>query len=203
MRRIPEPGTERPPYAQGFSSLGPEVRVDDLPVTGHFPAWLTGTLIRNGPGRFEVGTESFRHWFDGLAMLHKFSFRDGRVSYANRFLETHDFLEAAEQGRITRRAFATDPCRSIFGRSSRITLDCRPSACPAGSRKMACPLAFSSSGGHGTTGLCSASRSSSWLRANSPGNVRYPSWYSKPRSAIVRIVGFDFEPPYAVSTQFR
>jgi carotenoid cleavage dioxygenase-like enzyme len=116
MRRIPEPGTERPPYAQGFSSLGPEVRVDDVPVTGHFPAWLTGTLIRNGPGRFEVGTESFRHWFDGLAMLHKFSFRDGRVSYANRFLETHDFLEAAEQGRITRRAFATDPCRSIFGR---------------------------------------------------------------------------------------
>jgi beta,beta-carotene 9',10'-dioxygenase len=85
-------------------------------VTGQFPAWLTGTLIRNGPGKCEVGKESYQHWFDGLAMLHKFSFRDGRVSYANRFLETGDFLEAAKQGRITRRAFATDPCRTIFGR---------------------------------------------------------------------------------------
>jgi beta,beta-carotene 9',10'-dioxygenase len=48
-------------------------------------------------------------------MLHQFSFRDGRVSYANQFLETGTFLETAEQGRITRRAFATDPCRTIYG----------------------------------------------------------------------------------------
>ena len=116
MPRIPEPASERPPDAQGFSSLGLEVNLEDLPVTGHFPTWLTGTLIRNGPARFEVGTESYRQWFDGLAMLHKFSFRDGHVSYANRFLDTGDFREAAEQGRITRRAFATDPCRTIFGR---------------------------------------------------------------------------------------
>ena len=92
---------KRPSYAQGFSSLGLEVRLEDLPVTGQFPAWLTGTLIRNGPGQFEVGNESYKHWFDGLAMLHKFSFRHGRVSYANRFLETGDFLEAAKHGRIT------------------------------------------------------------------------------------------------------
>src|SRR4030095_12695521 len=62
MRRIPESDSGRPPYAQGFSSLGLEVHLEDLPVTGHFPAWLMGTLVRNGPGRFEVGTESFRHW---------------------------------------------------------------------------------------------------------------------------------------------
>ena len=29
-----------------------------------------------------------RHWFDGQAMLHRFAFADGKVSYANRFLET-------------------------------------------------------------------------------------------------------------------
>ena len=28
------------------------------------------------------------HWFDGLAMLHRFAIDDGSVSYANRFLET-------------------------------------------------------------------------------------------------------------------
>ena len=27
-----------------------------------------------------------RHWFDGLAMLHRFTIDDGRVSYGNRFL---------------------------------------------------------------------------------------------------------------------
>jgi beta,beta-carotene 9',10'-dioxygenase len=48
-------------------------------------------------------------------MLHQFSFRDGRVSYANQFLETGTFLETAEPGWITRRAFATDPCRTICG----------------------------------------------------------------------------------------
>jgi beta,beta-carotene 9',10'-dioxygenase len=107
---------QRPQYAQGFSSLGLEAILENLPVTGQFPAWLTGTLIRNGPAKFEVGKESYNHWFDGLAMLHTFSFRDGRVSYANRFLDTGDFCETAEQGRITRREFATDPCRTIFGR---------------------------------------------------------------------------------------
>ena len=109
--------TAQPPqYVQGFSSLGQEVSVENVPVSGEFPAWLTGTLIRNGPAQFEVGNESYRHWFDGLAMLHKFSFHNGRVSYANRFLDTGDFRETVEQGRITRREFATDPCRTIFAR---------------------------------------------------------------------------------------
>jgi carotenoid cleavage dioxygenase-like enzyme len=29
--------------------------IDDLPVRGEIPAWLTGTLVRNGPAQFEVG----------------------------------------------------------------------------------------------------------------------------------------------------
>ena len=28
-----------------------------------------------------------RHWFDGLAMLHRFTIADGRVSYGSRFLD--------------------------------------------------------------------------------------------------------------------
>ena len=52
-----------------------------------------------------------------LAMLHRFSFGGGRVSYANRFLHTNAYREA-EQGRISYREFATDPCRSIFRRAA-------------------------------------------------------------------------------------
>ena len=56
------------------------------------------------------------HWFDGLAMLHRFSFADGDVSYANRFLESKAYRAARDQGKIAYSEFATDPCRSLFQR---------------------------------------------------------------------------------------
>lgn len=45
-----------------------ELNIESLPVAGRLPDWLQGTLIRNGPGTFEVGTDRYRHWFDGLAI---------------------------------------------------------------------------------------------------------------------------------------
>ena len=62
----------------GFTTLENEVVLDSLLVSGKIPSWLSGTLIRNGPAMFEVGIQKFNHWFDGLAMLHKFSFREGK-----------------------------------------------------------------------------------------------------------------------------
>ena len=50
-------------------------------------------------------------------MLHRFSFIDGRVSYANRFLETRAYAAARDEGRIAYPEFATDPCRSLFARA--------------------------------------------------------------------------------------
>ncbi len=104
-------------YRLGFETLDSEISLDSLPVEGSLPDWLVGTLIRNGPAKYEVGERRLRHWFDGLAMLHRFSFGGGRVSYANRFLHTNAYREA-EQGRISYREFATDPCRSIFRRAA-------------------------------------------------------------------------------------
>ncbi len=103
-------------FELGFSKTKEEISLNQLPVQGTIPAWLEGTLIRNGPGTFEVGQQTYRHWFDGLAMLHKFSFAGGRVSYANKFLETRAYREAMETGKISYSEFATDPCRSLFAR---------------------------------------------------------------------------------------
>jgi beta,beta-carotene 9',10'-dioxygenase len=103
-------------FRLGFSSLEREVVVDRLPTRGTVPAWLKGTLLRNGPAKFEVGPHRYRHWFDGLAMLHRFSFAGGQVSYANKFLRSHPYQKAMETGRITYGEFATDPCRSLFNR---------------------------------------------------------------------------------------
>src|SRR5262245_21119592 len=104
-------------YAMGFETLGSELDLESLSVEGTIPEWLGGTLVRNGPAKYEAGETSVRHWFDGLAMLHRFSFAGGRVSYSNRFLRTTAYREA-EQGRISYREFATDPCRSIFRRAA-------------------------------------------------------------------------------------
>jgi carotenoid cleavage dioxygenase-like enzyme len=97
--------------------LEAEVELDSLEVEGAVPDWLRGTLLRNGPGRFEAGETPLRHWFDGLAMLHRFSFDGGRVSYANRFLRT-DAYRAAERGDLSFEEFATRPPHSIFRRAA-------------------------------------------------------------------------------------
>jgi carotenoid cleavage dioxygenase-like enzyme len=104
-----------PSHAAGFQTLDREVSVDRLPVHGELPPWLAGSLIRTGPARFEADGRSLNHWFDGQAMLHRFSFADGAVGYANRELESRADA-AVREGRIAYREFATDPCRSIFRR---------------------------------------------------------------------------------------
>jgi len=116
--RTAAPPPPVPLAAQGFTTLDDEITLDALPVEGELPAWLAGSLLRTGPAKWEYGDQSLRHWFDGAAMLHRFTFGDGRVSYANRFLQTRAHRASTEQGRIAYSEFATDPCRSLFKRVS-------------------------------------------------------------------------------------
>ncbi len=102
--------------ALGFSTLERETTVDELELSGKIPSWLEGSLLRTGPAKFEVGEQQMRHWFDGLAMLHRFTIDRGRVSYGNRFLNSRAYRAAREQGRMVYGEFATDPCRSLFKR---------------------------------------------------------------------------------------
>lgn len=99
----------------GFRQNMEERRIDNLTTKGEIPEWLEGNLIRNGPGMKHVD-KPMRHWFDGLAMLHKFSFHQGKVSYLSKFVDCEAYRETTEKGRITYSDFATDPCRSLFQR---------------------------------------------------------------------------------------
>jgi beta,beta-carotene 9',10'-dioxygenase len=103
-------------FELGFSQTRTEGIIDSLRVEGTIPDWLSGTLVRNGPGTFHAGGQTYRHWFDGLAMLHRFTLSEGRVSYANKFLQTQAYQAAEAEGRIAYSEFATDPCRSLFAR---------------------------------------------------------------------------------------
>lgn len=115
------PDTTPFPYAAGFRSLTEETPSPvALALQGELPHWLEGALLRTGPAKFEVGARTYNHWFDGLAMLHRFAFARGAVTYASRFLDSNAFRAAKATGKISYAEFATDPCRTLFGRVAAI-----------------------------------------------------------------------------------
>jgi beta,beta-carotene 9',10'-dioxygenase len=68
-------------FKGGLKTQSHEIVVEELAVEGNIPEWLVGSLIRNTPAQYEIKDRSYRHWFDGLAMLHSFAFEQGRISY--------------------------------------------------------------------------------------------------------------------------
>ncbi|XP_017397349.1 beta,beta-carotene 15,15'-dioxygenase [Cebus imitator] len=90
-------------------------------VTGKIPAWLQGTLLRNGPGMHTVGESRYNHWFDGLALLHSFTIRDGEVYYRSKYLRSDTYNANIEANRIVVSEFGTmaypDPCKNIFSKA--------------------------------------------------------------------------------------
>src|SRR2546423_10386784 len=103
--------------ATGFKSVEREFPEPvELAVEGRIPAWLTGSVVRSGPAKFEAGGRSVRHWFDGLALLDRFAVQDGRATYTSRMLESGAYRAVSERGEISYQEFATDPCRSLFKR---------------------------------------------------------------------------------------
>jgi len=57
-------------------------------VHGRAPAGLTGTLFRNGPGKFRRPGGSATHWFDGDGLMRAFRVHEGQVSLEARFADT-------------------------------------------------------------------------------------------------------------------
>jgi beta,beta-carotene 9',10'-dioxygenase len=97
-------------------SLEQEYDLPGLEVEGKIPDWLNGSLIRNGPGKFEINGKSVRHWLDGYAMLHKFDIDGDRVTYRNKILHTESYKQDLSAGKIVSQCFGTvpDPCQSLF-----------------------------------------------------------------------------------------
>ena len=105
-----------PAYRVGLESIDREYDRYECPVDGELPSWLSGTLFRNGPGRFEVGDHDLNHWFDGLAMLRRFHIDEGRLTVSNRFLRSMEYNHVTEQGELRCDQFGTTAPSSIVGR---------------------------------------------------------------------------------------
>lgn len=121
------PSRQRCPQAHGLESLAPlvesaEETPNSIPTTvqGTIPTWINGSFLRNGPAKFEFGNDRYVHWFDGMAMMHRFHIKDGNVTYSSRFLRSDSYVQNAEKNRIVVSEFGTlalpDPCKNIFAR---------------------------------------------------------------------------------------
>ena len=62
--------------------------VEEGQVEGTLPRELEGTLLRNGPGLFEVGGKRIPQPFDGDGLVAMFAFKGGRAFFANRYVRT-------------------------------------------------------------------------------------------------------------------
>jgi carotenoid cleavage dioxygenase-like enzyme len=90
----------------------------DTIVTGVIPVWLSGTLFKNGTGRYEYGNKYYKHFFDGHACIHKFKIERGtnKVIYSNRILNTKAFTRSLAENRLYPVFGTVDLCSNLFGR---------------------------------------------------------------------------------------
>jgi all-trans-8'-apo-beta-carotenal 15,15'-oxygenase len=79
--------------------------VDD--VEGLIPAFLAGTYYLNGPCRFQVGDQRYRHWLDGDGMVSSLRFEEGRAFFRNRFVRGAKWRDEEQAGRALYRTFGT------------------------------------------------------------------------------------------------
>jgi len=57
-------------------------------IYGALPPELEGTLFRNGPGKFTVGSSKIDHPYDGDGLVASLAFKDGKAFFRSRFVRT-------------------------------------------------------------------------------------------------------------------
>jgi len=92
---------------RGFASGAREIDDAAVQVRGTLPPWLRGTLLLNGPALWDLPNGSYRHWFDGLAMLHRIRLGEGEPCYRSRFLRSEDYRASTAAGKPAFGGFGT------------------------------------------------------------------------------------------------
>ena len=87
------------PYLHGvYAPTVNEMHVAGLEVSGELPADLVGAYFRNGPNpRHQPANR--HHPFDGDGMVHGVYFRDGKVTYRNRYVQTAALAQELADGK--------------------------------------------------------------------------------------------------------
>lgn len=106
---------------RGFDSGACEIDDAQMRVEGQLPDWLRGRLLLNGPALWELPKGSYRHWFDGLAMLHRVHIGAGAVRYRSRFTRSEDYAQSLSAGAPAFSAFDTRDPESFVERLSHLS----------------------------------------------------------------------------------
>lgn len=107
MSSVLKGSNEAPSCHGGLENLDEEHDYWIEDIDGEVPANLSGTFLRNGPGRQRIGGRPYGHWFDGDGMLSQFSFVDGRVHFRNAYVRTPKYVEETAAQKILYRGFGT------------------------------------------------------------------------------------------------
>jgi len=105
-----------PSYSAGLQSISKEYDEEPLTIEGTIPDWLSGVLLRNGPGKFEIGGREVTHWFDGLAYLRRYAIAEGEIMFTGRFLRSEEYNYATTKGELYRDQFGTNIDHSVLRR---------------------------------------------------------------------------------------
>lgn len=118
LERVPSatPTAAAPGRLRGFESGAREIDSAEMRVEGDLPAWLRGGLVLNGPALWDLPKGGYRHWFDGLAMLHRVQFDPGRVHYRSRFIRSDDYVQSVAAEAPAYSAFDTPSPESFIER---------------------------------------------------------------------------------------
>ena len=120
----------------GFENAVEQLTPIDLTIRGDFPPWLSGILYRSGPGTYSIPSTSdtsktteIQHWFDGVAMHHRFEILPATASSGPRVVyRSHKGAASLERrvadaGEYPKELFsfaqrhrAADPCANLFQR---------------------------------------------------------------------------------------
>merc|ERR1711909_55023 len=64
------------------------------------PDWLTGTYVKNGPGRISFGNMSYGNWLDGWAKINKFNINSSGMNLTSKFLRTPTYEKCQKSQEI-------------------------------------------------------------------------------------------------------
>ncbi len=106
-----------PCWLGALQDLSREHGFEPLRVQGKLPAGLSGTLYRNGPGRFSAGGERYGHWFDGDGALSAVRIEEGRALGAARVVQTSGLEREQRAGKRLFGSYGTPlvrPFRELF-----------------------------------------------------------------------------------------
>lgn len=98
-------------------------------VTGNIPSWLNGSLLRVGPGKWDLKDGfTMNHYLDGCACMVKIKIQDGQVTFSSRFLESDAYKKMMTHGKPVYTEFGTkayaDPSKNLFSRFVNTIVPC-------------------------------------------------------------------------------